>query len=309
MNSWNSKLSGMWGIDEEYLHRQALIETVISAAHDAGGSLTREQLGRISFMGHTVRVINPQGGIWRPAIGKWPFGDLRAAISVNTTLKGPYEDQEFSDGVWRYDYQSGGVDLAANRAVRAALELELPLLWFRKQVAGGYVPHRVFIVGDRPDSHFFLLSPDRALAVLASSDSPLERRYAIREIRQRVHQPEFRSRVIAAYETRCAICSLRHAELLDAAHITPDSAEHGTAAVSNGLSLCKIHHSAYDADIMGIAPNLKVHVRIDILDEVDGPMLQHGIKEMHGRTITVPRRQSDQPDPERLAERFARFAS
>lgn len=299
----------MWGIEDEYLHRQALIEAVVAAAHAAGGSLTREQLGRFEFMGHQVRVINPQGGIWKPASGNWPFGPLRAAISVNTTLNGPYEDQEFSDGVWRYDYQSGGPELATNRAVRQAFELELPLLWFRKQVSGGYVPHRVFIVGDRPESEFFLLSPDRALTVLASSDSPLERRYAIREIRQRVHQPEFRSRVIAAYETRCAICSLRHAELLDAAHITPDSAEHGTAAVSNGLSLCKIHHSAYDADIMSISPQLTVHVRLDILEEIDGPMLQHGIKEMHGRTIAVPRRASDQPDRERLAERFARFAS
>ena len=299
----------MWGLEDEYLHREALIEAVIAAAHDAGGSLTRQQLGKFPFMGREVRVINPQGGIWKPAVGNWPFGDLRAALSVNTTLSGPYDDQEFDDGVWRYDYQSGGRDLATNRAVRRARELELPLLWFRKQVSGGYVPHRIFVVGDHPDSEFFLISPDRALAVLALSDSPLERRYAIKKIRQRVHQPEFRSRVIAAYETRCAICSLRHAELLDAAHITPDSAQHGAAEVSNGLSLCKIHHSAYDADIMGIAPNLTVHVRLDILEEVDGPMLQHGIKEMHGRVIAVPRRAVDQPDPKRLAERFKKFAS
>ena len=299
----------MWGIEDEYLHRQALIEAVLAAAHHAGGSLTREQLGRFSFLGREVRVINPQGGIWKPASGNWPFGELRAALSVNTTLRGPYDDQEFSDGVWRYDYQNGGIDLATNRAVRKALELELPLLWFRKQVGGGYVPHRVFVVGDRPESQFFLLSPDRALSLLATSDSNLERRYAIREIRQRVHQPEFRSRVIAAYETRCAICSLRHAELLDAAHITPDSEAHATAEVSNGLSLCKIHHSAYDADIMGISPTLTVHVRFDILEEIDGPMLQHGIKDMHGKVISVPRRRTDQPDRDRLAERFARFAS
>ena len=38
----------------------------------------------------------------------------------------------------------------------------------------------------------------------------------------------------------------------------------------NVLSLCKIHHAAYDKNILGISPDYQVKVRIDILDEVDG---------------------------------------
>jgi len=35
-------------------------------------------------------------------------------------------------------------------------------------------------------------------------------------------------------------------ELLDAAHITPDTHPEGEPIVSNGLSLCKLHQAAFD---------------------------------------------------------------
>ena len=63
-----------------------------------------------------------------------------------------------------------------------------------------------------------------------------EKRYAARVVHQRLHQPVFRSMVMNAYHKRCAVCALRHVELLDAAHIIPDSHGDGVAAVS--LSIC-----------------------------------------------------------------------
>jgi putative restriction endonuclease len=113
--------------------------------------------------------------------------------------------------------------------------------------------------------------------------------------------------VISAYETRCAICQLRHGRLLDAAHITADNDENSSTSVTNGISLCKIHHTAYDINIIGIDPDYRVHVREDILEEADGPMLQHGIKEMDQRTLWVPGQLRDQPDINRLSQRFAVF--
>jgi len=41
-------------------------------------------------------------------------------------------------------------------------------------------------------------------------------------------------------------------ELLDAAHIIPDNMPEGKSTIENGLSLCKLHHSAYDAFIIGV---------------------------------------------------------
>ncbi|MGI8867651.1 MAG: HNH endonuclease [Mycobacteriales bacterium] len=54
---------------------------------------------------------------------------------------------------------------------------------------------------------------------------------------------------MVAYETRCAVCRIGHRELLDAAHILPDTHPRGEPVVPNGLALCKIHHAAYDRNI------------------------------------------------------------
>ncbi len=104
------------------------------------------------------------------------------------------------------------------------------------------------------------------------------------------------------------MCSLRHPELLDAAHILPDSDPGGEPVTSNGLSLCKLHHAAFDRNVVGIRPDLVIEVRQDILDEIDGPMLRHGLQELHGRELRViPRHQSERPGVVYLDERYHRF--
>ncbi|GAA0968934.1 hypothetical protein GCM10009555_015150 [Acrocarpospora macrocephala] len=100
---------------------------------------------------------------------------------------------------------------------------------------------------------------------------------------------------------------LKHLSLLDAAHIIPDREERGVPAVSNGMALCKIHHAAYDQNILGVRPDLMIEVRSDILEEIDGPMLKHGLQEMHGLWLVVPHRKMDRPKPELIEERYERF--
>ncbi|MSR07359.1 MAG: hypothetical protein EXR93_09890 [Gemmatimonadetes bacterium] len=87
---------------------------------------------------------------------------------------------------------------------------------------------------------------------------------------------------VAAYHVTCAMCRLKHNSLLDAAHIIPDREEHGLAEVPNGLCLCKIHHTAYDVNIVGVDADYRIHVREDVLEEHDGPMFRHGLQEMAG---------------------------
>jgi putative restriction endonuclease len=125
----------------------------------------------------------------------------------------------------------------------------------------------------------------------------------------RVHQAGFRQRVLTAYAKKCTICHLRHTELLDAAHILSDRHPRGEPVVPNGLALCKIHHAAFDSNILGIRPDHVVEIRHDILDEVDGPMLRHGLQDLHGNVISLPPRVADQPDTERLEERYEQFQS
>ena len=77
--------------------------------------------------------------------------------------------------------------------------------------------------------------------------------------------------------------------------------------MSNGLSLCKIHHAAYDVHLLGISPDHGIHINRALLEETDGPMLRHGLQEMHGRTLVLPSRRSDRPDRARLETRWAEF--
>src|SRR4029079_3717954 len=75
-------------------------------------------------------------------------------------------------------------------------------------------------------------------ALLLRDDSAMRRRYLTTLVRSRLHQRTFRERVLEAYRRQCAFCRLRHEELLDAAHIVPDSQTEGEPRVPNGLALC-----------------------------------------------------------------------
>jgi len=137
-------------------------------------------------------------------------------------------------------------------------------------------------------------------------EDELERRYAVRETRVRLHQARFRGRVLPAYGDRCAVCRLREMRLLDAAHILGDSHVEGLPVISNGLSLCSIHHRAFDQDLVGVSPDYEVRVAPQLLQDEDGPMLTL-LKGFHGSTIQLPERKTWRPDRDRLAGRFERF--
>jgi putative restriction endonuclease len=128
-----------------------------------------------------------------------------------------------------------------------------------------------------------------------------------RLFRQRLHQREFRERVVRAYQHHCAICRLRRNELLEAAHILPDADPLGIPSVPNGLALCRLHHAAFDTNLIGISPDCIVEVRKDVLDETDGPMLIHGLQGFHGTKIFVPAHKASHPNRGLLEERFAGF--
>lgn len=242
-------------------------------------------------------------GIWNPR-------DLNATLSIVSSPNGPYDDREVEGGLFRYDYRAGSLE-GDNSKLRRAKELGLPLILLRK-IREAYVPvFPVFVIDDDKERRQFIIAVDEALRILAHPTqlSPLERRYAEQLTRRRLHQAMFRGMVVRAYEVRCAVCRLRHGDLLDAAHITADSDEAGLAIVTNGLCLCKIHHAAYDRQLLSITPDYRVEINRALLDEIDGPMLKHGLQEMHGQIIGLPARAAEHPDRERLAARYALFAA
>ena len=270
-------------------------------------TLTRTQLESFEFAGSRRPLIAVQQGIWKPR-------DLTAALSIRTgfTRPGatpPYEDTEGPDGLLRYKWRGTDPQHYENVALRTAMVERRPLLWFIGIDRGVYLPrYPVWLVAEEPAKQQFVVAVDPAQQVLATATlDEAQRRYVDRLTRLRLHQPVFRSRVLFAYEKQCSVCRLRHVPLLDAAHIVPDSDPEGLPVVPNGLAMCKIHHAAYDSGIIGIRPDLTVDVRADVLAEVDGPMLLHGLQEMRDVRLHVPRSREARPDPVRLERRYDEF--
>jgi putative restriction endonuclease len=261
-----------------------------------------------AWRGKRVPFLSTQKGIFRAAAQEGA-----AALSIQTSAKSPYDDEETPDGFF-YAYRAGSVDQPDNRALRSAFAQAVPLAYFIATRPGWYKPvYPVYVIADDPLAGRVLVSPGRMVGPLDERDpvlveDPVERRYAVRETRVRLHQARFRGRVLVAYSARCTICRLHEDRLLDAAHIVGDVEERGEPIVSNGLSLCSIHHRAFDQDLVGVSPDYTVQVSRRLLDDEDGPMLEL-LKGFHARAIELPRRRQDRPDRERLAERFERFRS
>ncbi len=261
------------------------------------------------FEGRRVPLIGPQG-IFRPAV----LPDMPISITTVPPKRGeppPYDDQLRPDGLLSYRYRGTDPDHPDNVGLRLALRRRAPLVYHYGIVPGRYLSiWPVYIVGDDPAHLTFTVAVDDArLAgeVLPEWGDEVRRSYVARVTLQRLHQHSFRERVLRAYREQCAVCRLRHAELLEAAHILPDRHPLGEPTVPNGLALCKLHHAAFDRHILGVRPDLVIQIRRDILEEVDGPMLLHGLQQMHGSRLHVPRPEELRPRREFLEERYELF--
>jgi len=270
------------------------------------GSLRSAHINTFTFDGIPVRLIG-QTGIRKPA-------GLDAALTITTTYSAssdqrPYDDNVGPEGMIRYKFRGTDPNHSDNRALRQAMVTGVPLVYFIGVDRGVYVPiYPVWIRAENPEAHEFTVAVDEGqrLVNLFSLADP-QRAYVARLTMARLHQPIFRARVLRAYAESCAMCRLRHAELLDAAHIIPDGQPRGEPVVPNGVSLCKIHHAAYDHNILGVRPDLVIEVQPKVLAEIDGPMLRYGLQQMAGATILIPRERVAQPDRNRLDERYEEF--
>jgi putative restriction endonuclease len=272
-----------------------------------GGRIPRSALMEgITLRGQRIPIWNYQKGIFKPAA----LGPTGAALSIQTSAESPYDDVHDTDaGEIVYKYRGDNPTHPDNVALRNAMAEQRPLIYLIAVDPGYYdaiLP--VYVAADNPAALQFTLVADQMFAVDTDLVRTAARReYATRAVLQRLHQQQFRRMVLVAYREQCCICRLKHVELLDAAHILPDRHPKGEPIVTNGLGLCKIHHSAYDANIIGIDPDARVHVRDDVLREIDGPMLKHGLQEVAGSRLILPKRSDLRPNREFLAERFDRF--
>jgi putative restriction endonuclease len=275
--------------------------------------LTSADLAKgFDFEGQRIPLINPQRGIFKPK-------QMQHLLSIRTVFPRPgarvwYDDQRqvhrqiFDSAEWvDYAFMGDNPDSADNRWLREAMQERIPIIYFIGVAPGCFtaiVP--AFIGGWDAATLKAKVGFGDPLAAVSSvaEDAAPARRYALRAVQQRLHQASFREAVITAYGGRCALSGLPEALLLDAAHIVSDGDERlGQPIVPNGIPLSKIHHAAFDAHLIGIDPDYRLHVSDRLMIQKDGPMLE-ALKQLDGRRMVLPSRLKDQPDRDRLAQRF-----
>ncbi len=89
--------------------------------------------------------------------------------------------------------------------------------------------------------------------------------------------PNFRRKVYDAYENKCAMCGIQ-LELIEAAHIIPHSHEMGTDDITNGISLCALHHTAYDRSLIYFDNEFNILLNEDKIDYLEKIGRDSGIR-------------------------------
>jgi putative restriction endonuclease len=256
-------------------------------------------------------------GIFKPR-------QMRSVLSIKTTIPrrgrhARYTDQSQLGGFLMgsvgilYDFKERDPSGLKERLLWEAYQLHIPFIYFFGVAPSVYeVVAPVFIENWDPVSRKVQLTTnlrelhDSPLAFPPSRD---ERRYATRQVSQRLHQRIFRERVLAAYGRRCALSRLRLPELIDAAHIVPDADENlGQPLVQNGICMSKLHHTAFDLGLLAIDQDFTVHVAKRVVGIDDGPMIEH-LRAIDGRPMRRPDNHALWPDRDRLRQRYRETVS
>lgn len=271
-----------------------------------GDVLPRELLEKgFVFQDDRIPLISPKG-IFKPK-------SIDIPLTITTVPYSQYDDSADKGNFIFYKYRGSDPNHSDNVGLREAYKQNKPLIYFHGVVPGKYLAvWPVFIIADDPKSLTFTVAVDEMASLDRKPDTVQENTYARRAyitsaVKIRLHQRCFRERVLDAYRSQCALCRLKHLELLDAAHIIPDTEPNSAPTVPNGIALCKLHHVAFDSFFIGINPDFIIELREDILEEEDGPMLQHGLKDLHKSRIILPTSKSLWPDKIFLDWRYQKF--
>ncbi|WP_199738342.1 HNH endonuclease [Corallococcus sp. CA054B] len=270
-----------------------------------------------TFRGEKHFFANKSRGIF------WPRQMQETALSIKTPKQrgnrvARYNDGEVaSDDAFLYRFQGEDVEGRDNRRLVRMQKAEVPLIYFYGVAPGVYRPlWPVYISNVNLEERSFHVMVDEPEKVnrfqpnTFTADAKLlsmERRYATVQAKKRLHQAAFRQHVLKAYQCRCAVCAFPRKELLDGAHILPDRDERGHAEVPNGLALCRLHHGAFDTNLMGIRPDGVIELAPSLLATQDGPTLEHALKGFVGKTLQLPRAKELRPKKLYLEERYERF--
>lgn len=256
------------------------------------------------------RLATLAKGIYKP--GGWSH-----ALSIKVIPAGPYADEEprlIGEGRWRFRYNQEEPTNApastqyTNLGLARCMKDKVPIGILRqvKPKPGPLYAVALGYVTDWSDGFFTIEGPaqlDEAHtaeelepAVMSMEDA---RERVITAITRRRGQAMFRSRLLAAYEGKCAISGCSVEAVLEAAHIVPYRGQH-TNETSNGLLLRADLHTLFDLDLLRIEPETRLVV-------LDATLRGSSYDEFHGKALRRPKNPDDQPVGANFTSRLVLF--
>ena len=301
--------------DPDLAIRAAAFKAVERLSVEAGGRIPWGVIERgFEYSGERIRLASKASGIFKPR-------QMSSALSIKTTKPRAGRPSWYRDQGAGTDTDTGLVsyDLVherghwTNDALRRAFERRAPLIYFRAVESSWYEAIWPVWVEDfvQQAGSVLLAAEDTdqrevsSVQAMPSGTLSRERSYSKGTRKYRNHQAWFSSRTRSAYGYRCAFSGLPLGKLLVGAHIKAD-AEEGPASVNNGICMSTLHHTAFDAHLIGVDPELRIHVARTVMLTSDGPLLSN-LQGLDGKTLRVPADPMATPDLEYLEWRFARF--
>ena len=111
--------------------------------------------------------------------------------------------------------------------------------------------------------------------------------------------PAFRAKVNEAYNSKCAMCGIQ-LELVEAAHIIPHAHVKGTDEVNNGVTLCTLHHKAYDNGLIYFNAQFDIKVndkKLSYLTKEGRDSGFHKFDQLSFEKLQIPKSHHLQPSP------------
>lgn len=273
-----------------------------------GDSIPESELAKgVAYGGNVILLKGPQG-IFKPR--QLTDGPL----TIMSTLGSKYEDELLDEAnTLRYDYAPPNRE-HENVGLKNLMAAGTPVILL-KQVKGKPRPEYMVVAPlyvEGFDDHLrqFTLSTRADLTPRTDNQGGLVLReirkaYGETTVQTRLHQAYFRRDVLSVYRNRCCVCEIRVRPLLQGAHIVPDSEAASAPVVQNGLSLCSLHHAAYDRSILRIKADYTIAIEQDWIEAGDS-FGRVSLSEFSGQRIAVPADAAHKPNPQFLDWRFRR---
>ncbi len=274
----------------------------------------KEIIKGFSYLGDRILLANRAWGIFKPR-------QMDRVLSIKTTLPRVGRGARYSDqmteeggenGMWIYDMRDRDPAHAQNQWLKTAWSEGLPLIYLRGLAPAVYLPQFPVYVTDWDASEGRVrvalglecaTRQDLVQAELLSSALP---RYTYRRMQDRVLMARFRVEVLEAYQNTCAFSGMAQPQLVDAVPIVQGQSGH-ILNVTEGLCLSRLHHAAFDANLLGIDPDGRIHVSKQLDSHGARDTFAQNLISLAGSRIEVPRAPEFQPNRDLLAARFEQF--